>query len=159
MIGATKKILKWTQTPIKPRNDHTCHQKLNPSRETVPFSIKKICPKLTILYFNFFVRNYNTHHRNVLHNFILKHLMLGGYCCLKGFGGGRSRGGRNIICMIYYWWILQALADIKPDVEATIKMGRRLVETKAVLDPPATSKNIDSLKELFNLLGSQVRLS
>jgi hypothetical protein len=51
---------------------------------------------------------------------------------------------------------LQALADIKPDVEATIKMGRRLVETKAVLDPPVTSKNIDSLKELFNLLGSQV---
>jgi hypothetical protein len=53
---------------------------------------------------------------------------------------------------------LQALADIKPEVEATIKMGRRLVETKAVLDPPTTSKNIDSLKELFNLLGSQVCL-
>jgi hypothetical protein len=52
----------------------------------------------------------------------------------------------------------QALADIKPEVEATIKMGRRLVETRAVLDPPTTSKNIDSLKELFNLLGSQVRL-
>jgi CxxC motif-containing protein (DUF1111 family) len=50
------------------------------------------------------------------------------------------------------------LADIKPEVEATIKMGRRLVETKAVLDPPTTSKNIDGLKELFNLLGSQVCL-
>ena len=59
--------------------------------------------------------------------------------------------------MIYDGRIFQALADIKPEVEATIKMGRRLVETKAVLDPPATSKNIDSLKELFNILGSQVR--
>ena len=65
-----------------------------------------------------------------------------------------SGGGDILVGVIY----LQALADIKPEVEATIKMGRRLVETRAILDPPTTSKNIDSLKELFNLLGSQVKV-
>ena len=52
----------------------------------------------------------------------------------------------------------QALADIKPDVEATIKMGRKLVEAGAVSDSVATTKNIDQLKELFNTLGAQVKL-
>ena len=52
--------------------------------------------------------------------------------------------------------IYNALANIKPEVEATIKMGRKLVETDSVSDPPATTKNIDHLKELFNLLGAQV---
>ena len=35
-------------------------------------------------------------------------------------------------------------------------MGRKLVETESVMDPDATTKNIDNLKELFNLLGAQV---
>ena len=35
-------------------------------------------------------------------------------------------------------------------------MGRKLVETGAVTDPDVTTKNIDQLKELFNLLGAQV---
>ena len=52
--------------------------------------------------------------------------------------------------------IYNALADVKPEVEATIKMGRKLVETGAVPDPGVTSANIDSLKELFNVLGAQV---
>ena len=52
--------------------------------------------------------------------------------------------------------IYNALANIKPEVEATIKMGRKLVETDSVADPAATTKNIDHLKELFNLLGAQV---
>ena len=52
--------------------------------------------------------------------------------------------------------IYNALANIKPEVEATIKMGRKLVETQAVTDPDITTKNIDHLKELFNLLGAQV---
>ena len=52
--------------------------------------------------------------------------------------------------------IYNALADVKPEVEATIKMGRKLVEAGAVPDPAATSANIDSLKELFNVLGAQV---
>ena len=52
--------------------------------------------------------------------------------------------------------IYNALANIKPEVEATIKMGRKLVETDSLADPAATTKNIDHLKELFNLLGAQV---
>ena len=52
--------------------------------------------------------------------------------------------------------IYNALANIKPEVEATIKMGRKLVETQSVTDPDLTTKNIDHLKELFNLLGAQV---
>ena len=52
--------------------------------------------------------------------------------------------------------IYNALANIKPEVEATIKMGRKLVESDSVSDPPATTRNIDHLKELFNLLGAQV---
>ena len=50
------------------------------------------------------------------------------------------------------------MADIKPEVEATIKMGRKLVETGSVASPLTTSSNIDALKELFNLLGAQVTL-
>ena len=49
-----------------------------------------------------------------------------------------------------------ALANIKPDVEATIKMGRKLVQRNAVVDPDSTTTNIDNLKELFNVLGTQV---
>ena len=41
--------------------------------------------------------------------------------------------------------IYNALANIKPEVEATIKMGRKLVETDSVADPAATTKNIDIL--------------
>ena len=52
--------------------------------------------------------------------------------------------------------VYNALANIKPEVEATIKMGRKLVETESVSDPQTTNKNIDHLKELFNLLGAQV---
>lgn len=52
--------------------------------------------------------------------------------------------------------IYNALANIKPEVESTIKLGRKLVETSSVPDCDATSKNIDNLKELFNVLGSQV---
>ena len=49
-----------------------------------------------------------------------------------------------------------ALANIKPDVEATIKMGRKMVQKNAVLDPESTTANIDNLKQLFNVLGTQV---
>ena len=41
-------------------------------------------------------------------------------------------------------------------MEGTIKMGRKLVETSSVDNPHQTSKHIDSLKELFNILGAQV---
>ena len=52
--------------------------------------------------------------------------------------------------------IYNALADIKPEVEGTIKMGRKLVDTESLPDPAATTKNIDALKLLFNQLGAQV---
>jgi hypothetical protein len=35
-------------------------------------------------------------------------------------------------------------------VESIIKTGRKLVEEKAVPDPPAFSTRIDTLKELYN---------
>ncbi len=35
-------------------------------------------------------------------------------------------------------------------------MGRKLVETSSLDNPHQTSKHIDSLKELFNILGAQV---
>ena len=49
------------------------------------------------------------------------------------------------------------MADIKPEVESTIKMGRKLVEAGSVTDCPDTTRKIDALKELFNVLGAQVR--
>ena len=52
--------------------------------------------------------------------------------------------------------IYNALADVKPEVEATIKMGRKLVESSSVAEPLVTSGNIDALKELFNVLGAAV---
>ena len=35
-------------------------------------------------------------------------------------------------------------------------MGRKLVQRNAVMDPDTTTTNIDNLKELFNVLGTQV---
>ena len=55
--------------------------------------------------------------------------------------------------------IYNALASLKPEVEAGIKMGRKLVETQAVAQPDQTSQDIDRLKELFNVLGAQVRIT
>ena len=52
--------------------------------------------------------------------------------------------------------IYNALADIKAEVEATIKLGRKLVEGGSLPDPSTTTANIDSLKETFNMLGAQV---
>ena len=53
----------------------------------------------------------------------------------------------------------QALADIKPEVESTIKMGRKLVDSGSVVDGPDTTRKIDALKEMFNVLGAQVQLT
>ena len=38
-------------------------------------------------------------------------------------------------------------------------MGRKLVDTGSVADGPDTTRKIDALKELFNVLGAQVILS
>ncbi|XP_021923263.1 utrophin-like [Zootermopsis nevadensis] len=48
------------------------------------------------------------------------------------------------------------LADIKGEVESIIKSGRKLVEDKAVPDPQKFTTRIDTLKELYNKLGSQI---
>ncbi|XP_069695333.1 dystrophin, isoforms A/C/F/G/H isoform X7 [Periplaneta americana] len=55
-------------------------------------------------------------------------------------------------CMRFY----RTLSEIKGEVESIIKAGRKLVEDKAVPDPPKFSARIDTLKELYNKLGSQI---
>ena len=52
--------------------------------------------------------------------------------------------------------VFNALTNIKPEVEATIRMGRKLVETRSVTHPDTTSLNIDHLKSLFNSLGTKI---
>jgi hypothetical protein len=39
MIGAHKKLKKWLRPLFRPKTNHTCPQKPNPSRETVPLNI------------------------------------------------------------------------------------------------------------------------
>ncbi len=36
IIGAPEKFNKWTRPLFRPKTNHTCHQKPNPFRETVP---------------------------------------------------------------------------------------------------------------------------
>ncbi len=36
IIGAPKQFKKWPHPLLRPRTDHACPQKPNPSRETVP---------------------------------------------------------------------------------------------------------------------------
>ncbi|XP_033609096.1 dystrophin, isoforms A/C/F/G/H isoform X6 [Cryptotermes secundus] len=55
-------------------------------------------------------------------------------------------------CLRFY----HTLSDMKGEVESIIKTGRKLVEDKAVPDPLAFSTRIDTLKELYNKLGSQI---
>ncbi|PSN29971.1 hypothetical protein C0J52_24408 [Blattella germanica] len=58
--------------------------------------------------------------------------------------------------MILLQRFYRTLSEIKGEVESIIKSGRKLVEEKAVADPQAFNKRIDTLKELYNKLGSQI---
>ncbi|RZF36538.1 hypothetical protein LSTR_LSTR016485 [Laodelphax striatellus] len=55
-------------------------------------------------------------------------------------------------CMRFY----QTLSDIKAEVENVIKTGRKLVEEGSVSDPAMYTARLDSLKQLYNKLGSQI---
>lgn len=52
--------------------------------------------------------------------------------------------------------IYNALSDIKPEVENVIKMGRKVVDTKAVDNVADLTVKIDELKEDFNDIGAKV---
>ena len=52
--------------------------------------------------------------------------------------------------------IYNALSDIKPEVENVIKMGRKIVDAKAVENAGDLNKKVDGLKEDFNDVGRQV---
>jgi hypothetical protein len=53
--------------------------------------------------------------------------------------------------------IINALSDIKPEIENVIKMGRKIVESEAVVqDKQNLAKKIDSLKKDFNDTGTEV---
>jgi hypothetical protein len=65
-------------------------------------------------------------------------------CFLKGRADAYSYN--NVALQRFY----RTLSDIKGEVENIIKTGRKLVEDKAVSDPPAFSAKIDALKELYN---------
>ena len=41
-MGAPKKFKSWMRPLFRPRTDHACPQKPNPSRETVPLNIKSM---------------------------------------------------------------------------------------------------------------------
>jgi hypothetical protein len=38
IIGAPKKFKKWSRPLFKPKTNHSCHQKPNSSRETIPLN-------------------------------------------------------------------------------------------------------------------------
>ncbi len=42
IIGAPKKFRNWPRPLFTPITDHTCHQKPNPSRETIPLRCRHI---------------------------------------------------------------------------------------------------------------------
>ena len=52
--------------------------------------------------------------------------------------------------------IYNALSDIKAEVENVIKMGRKVVDTKAVDNTLDLTMKIDELKEDFNDVGARV---
>lgn len=55
--------------------------------------------------------------------------------------------------------IMNALSDIKPEVENVIKMGRKIVDTDgSVEDKEKLSRKIDQLKKDFNQTGSDVKI-
>ncbi|KAJ8679612.1 hypothetical protein QAD02_015399, partial [Eretmocerus hayati] len=58
-------------------------------------------------------------------------------------------------CLRFY----QTLSEIKSEIENIIVAGRKLVEEADVPDPDNFSKRIDTLKDLYNKLGSQISKS
>lgn len=63
-----------------------------------------------------------------------------------------------ILIFLFILWqrFYRTLSELKSEIESVIKTGRKMVEEKRVQDPPAFSKKIDMLKELYNKLGAQI---
>lgn len=61
-----------------------------------------------------------------------------------------------LILFLIWQRFYRTLSELKSEVESVIKTGRKMVEEKQVQDPPAFSKKIDMLKELYNKLGAQI---
>ncbi|KAL9896526.1 dystrophin isoform 9-T15 [Glossina fuscipes fuscipes] len=55
--------------------------------------------------------------------------------------------------------IYRTLSEIKPEIESTIKMGRKVCEDKFTKSPKQLSQRIDALKHLYNALGENVTQS
>jgi hypothetical protein len=51
-IGAPEKFKKWPHTLFRPRTNHTCHPKQNPSRETVPSRSSRFDDLLKSIFLN-----------------------------------------------------------------------------------------------------------
>lgn len=55
--------------------------------------------------------------------------------------------------------IYRTLSEIKPEIESTIKTGRRVCEDKFTKSPKQLGLRIDALKHLYNALGENVTQS
>ncbi|KAM7360342.1 dystrophin isoform 3-T3 [Cochliomyia hominivorax] len=55
--------------------------------------------------------------------------------------------------------IYRTLSEIKPEIESTIKTGRKVCEDKFTKSPKQLSQRIDALKHLYNALGENVTQS
>lgn len=55
--------------------------------------------------------------------------------------------------------IYRTLSEIKPEIESTIKTGRRVCEDKFTKSPKQLGQRIDALKHLYNALGENVTQS
>uniref|UniRef100_A0A0A1WU22 Protein detached n=1 Tax=Zeugodacus cucurbitae TaxID=28588 RepID=A0A0A1WU22_ZEUCU len=55
--------------------------------------------------------------------------------------------------------IYRTLSEIKPEIESTIKTGRKVCEDKFTRSPKQLSQRIDALKHLYNALGENVTQS
>jgi hypothetical protein len=56
ILGAPKKFKKWPCPLFRPKTNHTCHQKQNPSRKTVPLNV-------AFNYVNFFFKKWKRRKR------------------------------------------------------------------------------------------------
>uniref|UniRef100_A0A1B0FRJ5 Uncharacterized protein n=1 Tax=Glossina morsitans morsitans TaxID=37546 RepID=A0A1B0FRJ5_GLOMM len=61
----------------------------------------------------------------------------------------------------YQKWlqIYRTLSEVKPEIEITIKIGRKVCEDRFTKSPKQLSQRIDALKHLYNALGENVTQS
>lgn len=64
---------------------------------------------------------------------------------------------QKINCFLCLQKFYTTMSELKSEVEYVIKTGRHIVEKKQVDFPDKLSKQLDALKQQFNVIGAQVQ--